>query len=342
MLIKRKNVLNNSEIAAFCQQLTMVISAGLPTYYGIYILKDDAPDDETKNLLEQIYTSMESGRPLHEALKATDMFPGYMIHMIMLGEQTGRLEEVLSSLVSYYERESSIRSNVRSAVAYPLFMTAMMLVVITVLIAKVLPVFSQIYEELGSSLTGIARIMLNISNALNRYMVVLIIAVLILAILAWILSHTDWGRTRLQKNRLSLSIASGRFANCMYLALTSGLDTDQSLELTEELISNPYVRDKIHKCQGLLKDGETFSNALLLSGIFSRMHAGLVTIGSKTGAMDDVMKHITAAYDEESEKLIDHFISVLEPTLVIILCFLVGLILISFLLPLLGIMSSIG
>lgn len=342
MLKKKKNILNNSEIAAFCQQLTMVISAGLPTYYGIYILKDDAPDNETKALLEQIYISMESGRPLHEALKATGMFPSYMIHMIMLGEQTGRLEEVLSSLVSYYERESSIRANVRSAVAYPLFMTAMMLVVITVLVTKVLPVFSQIYEELGSSLTGIARIMLNISNVLNRYMIVLIIVVLVLAILVWILSHTDWGRTRIQKNKLSLSIASGRFANCMYLALTSGLDTDRSLELTEELITNPYIRDKIHKCQELIKDGETFSDALLLSGIFSRMHAGLVTIGSKTGAMDDVMKHITAAYDEESENLIDRFISALEPTLVIILCFLVGLILISFLLPLLGIMSSIG
>lgn len=342
MFKKKKNVLNNSEIAAFCQQLTMVISAGLPTFYGIYILKDDAPDDETKALLEQIYTTMESGKPLHEALKATGMFPGYMIHMIMLGEQTGRLDEVLASLVSYYERESSIRANVRSAVAYPLFMTAMMLIVITVLVTKVLPVFSQIYEELGSSLTGIARIMLNISNVLNRYMIVLIIAFLILAVLAWLICHTGWGRMRLQKNKLSMSIASGRFANSMYLALTSGLDTDRSLELTEELVSNPYIRNKIRRCQDLIKEGESFPNALLLSGIFSRMHAGLVTIGSKTGAMDDVMKHITASYDEEAQKLVDRFISILEPTLVIILCFLVGLILISFLLPLLGIMSSIG
>lgn len=341
-MMKKKNTLKNAEAAAFCQQLSMVIKAGLPVYYGIDILKDDAPDEETGMLLGELYTSMEAGSPLHEALRETGRFPDYMVHMIMLGEQAGRLEEVLTSLVSYYERETSIRSNLRNAVAYPLFMTAMMLVVITVLITKVLPVFAQIYAELGSSLTGTAAIMLNISNLLNRYMGLLVILILIFAVFIWVFCHTNCGKKQLWKNRLSQSISSGRFANCMYLALTSGLDTDQSLELSETLVGNPYIQEKIRKCRDLVKNGETFPHALLHAGIFSQMHAGLISIGSKTGAMDDIMKHISTAYDEESEHLVDRFISALEPTLVIILCFLIGLILISFLLPLLGIMSSIG
>ena len=90
--------LTRSELAVFCQQIAMVVTAGLPTYYGISILKDDAPDPQTAALLGQIYEPMEDGGTLHNALKQTGVFPSYMVHMIELGETTGRLEEVLISL----------------------------------------------------------------------------------------------------------------------------------------------------------------------------------------------------------------------------------------------------
>jgi type IV pilus assembly protein PilC len=102
------------------------------------------------------------------------------------------------------------------------------------------------------------------------------------------------------------------------------------------------MRDKIVRCQEHIRHGESFSEALLDSGIFSKTFASWITIGYKTGGMDDVMLRIGNAYEQETEDRLDHFISILEPTLVIILSLFIGLILISFLLPLLGIMSSIG
>lgn len=337
-----KKALSNAEISAFCQQIAMVIDAGLPTYYGISILMDDAPDHETKALLTQIYQPMESGGTLHDAIEATGVFPKYMVHMVELGEQTGRLEEVLKSLTVYYEREASIRAGIKNSVTYPLIMTIMMIAVIIVLITKVLPVFSQIYEELGSELTGPARVLMNISNTLDRYLIVfvLIFAVLFGAVL--FLYFSGLLRVMFQGRGISLSIAASRFANCMYLALASGLDTDQGLELAYELVDNPYMQEKINKCREHIRHGENFSNSLLLSGIFSRTYASMITIGYKTGAMDEVMEKVGNAYEKEVEDRINRFISVLEPTLVIILSLFIGLILISFLLPLLGIMSGIG
>jgi type IV pilus assembly protein PilC len=340
--MKKKKTLNQLELSAFCQQIAMIIDAGLPTYYGISILRDDAPDEETKALLSEIYEPMESGGSLHSALKNTGVFPEYMVHMIDLGEQTGRLDEVLKSLTSYYEREAAIREGIKHAVAYPLVMTFMMLAVLVVLIAKVLPVFSQIYAELGSGLTGFAQVLMNISTVLNRYMIVLVIIFVVLLVAAIVLYRTGLGRTLFQGKGISMSIAASRFANCMYLALASGLDTDQGLNLAAELVNNPYMHEKITRCQEHIRHGEGFSNALLSAGIFSKTYASRISIGYKTGGMDNVMLKIGTAYEQETEERLDHFISILEPTLVIILSLFIGLILISFLLPLLGIMSSIG
>lgn len=337
-----KKTLSESEISAFCQQVGMVVKAGLPTYYGISILRDEASDEFTRAFLNQIYEPMEKGVTLGAALAETDAFPEYMVDMIRLGEETGRLEEVLDSLSVYYERESDIKAGIRHAVTYPLIMTIMMLVVIVVIITQVVPVFSQIYEQLGSGLTGTALMLMNISNALNKYMLVFIAAVVVIAIAGFVLFKTPTGKVLFQGRGLSMSIASSRFANCMYLALSSGLDTDRSLEMAEKLIDNPYMLEKIKQCKKHIANGQPFIKALLLSGIFSKVYSSMMTIGFKTGSMDDIMHKISIAYEEETDERLRHFISILEPTLIVILSFFIGLILISFLLPLLGIMSSIG
>lgn len=339
---QKKKLLSENEISTFCQQVGMIVKAGLPTYYGIMILRDEANDEYTKSFLNDIYVPMEKGVTLGNAIADTGMFPEYMVDMVRLGEETGRLEEVLDSLSTYYEREADIKASIRHAVTYPLIMTVMMLVVIIVIITQVVPVFSQIYEQLGSGLTGTALMLMNISNVLNNYMLYFIIGVVVLAIAFFLFSGTSFGKILFQGRSLSMTIAASRFANCMYLALASGLDTDRSLEMAEKLIDNPYMLERINKCKEHIKHGESFIKSLLLSGIFSKVYSSLMTIGYKTGSMDEVMHKISIAYEEESDDKLRHFVSVLEPTLIIILSFFIGLILVSFLLPLLGIISSIG
>lgn len=338
----RNKQLTQTEIAVFCQQIALVVNAGLPTYYGISILRDEAADEETAALFDQIYQPMEKGSQMHEALRATGRFPEYMIHMIELGEATGRLEEVLSSLSKYYEREAEIRNGIQKAITYPLIMTVMMIAVILVLIAKVLPVFSQIYAELGSELTGFARMLMRISNLINRYMIVFVIAFVVLFVFGLLIYQTDIGRVLFQGKKYAMTIAASRFANCMYLALVSGLDTDRGLELAEALVNNPHMQMRIQLCKKHMKNGDSFDRALLQSGVFSQIYASWIAIGYKTGDMDAVMQRISLAYEKDSDDQLNRMISALEPTLVIILCVFIGLILISLLLPLLGIMSSIG
>lgn len=342
MFNKKKTQLNDMELAAFCKQIGMIVSAGLPAYQGISILMDDTDNEATLQLLSDLFTPMQEGSALSFALRETGLFPEYMVHMIELGEETGRLEESLLSLSFYYEREAAIHNSIKHAVTYPLIMIIMMLAVIVVLVAKVLPVFTQIYEELGSEITGFGQVLIHISSLLNRYMLVFVVAFFVILLLGLLTCHFHLGQKFFQRRRLSQMIASSRFANCMYLVLASGLDTDHGLLLASQLMNNPYMQEKIHACQQLIKDGGGFSKSVLASGIFSKMYSSWITIGETTGGMDDVMKQICESYEEETDETIGHYISILEPTLVIILSLIIGLILISFLLPLLAIMSSIG
>ena len=172
---------------------------------------------------------------------------------------------------------------------YAAVMTFLMIAVILVLIAKVVPVFSKVYAELGSELTGTTRTLLHISTILNHYMLGFIIAFLVLLIICMILYHTDLGRVLFLGQKLAMTVASGRVANCLYLVLSSGLDSNIGLTLACELVNNPHMQALIDKCHENIRHGESFDKALLLSGIFSQMYASWIAIGSRTGEMESIV-----------------------------------------------------
>lgn len=341
-MLGKRNMLSDSQLASFCQQIGMVIKAGLPTHYGISILLDEASDEKTIAFLKQIYIPMEKGATLCSAIADTGVFPEYMVRMIGLGEETGRLEEVLDSLAIYYEKETDIHIGIKHAITYPLILAFLLLLVISIVMTQVIPVFASVYEIIGATPSSLAYRIIQISEYLNRYFFLFTVLFIIIMIAGFLLYKTALGKALFQGKGLSMTIASNRFANCMYMTLASGLDTDRGLELAASLVDNPYMVERIHMCQSHMKHGETFGKAIIQSGIFSKIYGSLISLGEKTGSMDNVMLRIGQAYEEETEYRIRRSISILEPTLIIILSLFIGLIILTFLLPLLGVMSSIG
>ena len=334
-LFQKSKLLSDAEISALCQQLCMVVKAGLPIHYGISILRDQAVDEKTYQLYNQIYTPMERGVSLYAAISDMHCFPTYMMEMIHLGEETGRIEDVLESLTIYYEREHEIRTNIRRALIYPMVMTYFMIIVLSIVLSQIVPVFSNLYTELIGELSGLALLLIQISNLLNNYSLIFILLLILMMVGGMMLYRSAFGKTLFQGKGISMSIARSRFANCMHLALASGLDTEQSLDLAMRLVDNPYMVDKIEKCQLHIHHGETFTSALLHAGVFSKIYSGLLLIGAKTGSMVDVMKRISQAYEEETDYKLRRSVLILEPSLIVILSIFIGLILFTFILPLL-------
>ena len=271
-----------------------------------------------------------------------------MIHMAEIGEASGRLDDVLQSLSEYYVRSDALTRGIRSAVAYPMVMVVMMFAVIIILIVEVMPVFQNVFHQLGSEMSAFAQGILGIGNAISRYSAV-ILGVLAAAILVFLLLRlTPKGRAVLAAlyafffRSLSQTIASGRFASAMSLMLESGMDVDSALDMTLELVEDARTREKNTPHSGLYARRRAVFRRRRQRGDVLGVNARMLTVGFRTGALDTVMRSIARSYDEQVERKITGILSVLEPVLVAVLSLIVGMILLSVMLPLMGIMSAIG
>ena len=344
------SLLTPTELSAFCAQITMVLKAGIGIGEGVGVMLEDVKNLQSRETLTVIHEKVMGGAPFFKALEAVGVFPEYLINMTEIGEKTGKLDDVMDSLVAYYEREEAISQSIKSAVRYPMVMIAIMLLVIGVVVVRVLPVFNEVFRDLGSEMTGFARTVMDMGSSIGAYSMAFVIALAALVAAFLLIRGTSGGRARWQaftaKFPLTRSfyskIASGRFASAMSLMLSSGFDPDESLDMVYRLTDNPVVKNKIDICRTQLAEGFTFSDALVHAELFSGIYARMVTVGFKTGSIDTVMKKLAERYENDIDIRISGIISILEPTLVAVLSIIVGLILLSVMLPLMGVMSSIG
>ena len=341
--------LSNDEVAAFCSQMGMILTSGISSIEGIHLMLEESGDPEEQALLGKVNDKLVETGNFYEALECTKAYPDYMLQMVQIGEDTGKLDEVMKALATHYERESAIARSIRSAITYPLVMIVMMILVILVLITKVMPVFQQVFRQLGSEMTGFSKAVLDLGNLISRYSVVLAVLLVLIVALILYFSKTKSGRrqfsgflTHFGATRSYIErIASCRFASGMALTLSSGMNPDQCIEYAERLTDNAALSAKLSDCRKRMDEGGELSASLSESGIFSGIYARMASIGSRTGVIDEVMQEIADKYQEEIDRRLTGIIAALEPALVIILSLIIGMILLSVMLPLMGIMTNL-
>lgn len=348
--MKKIKPLNNEEIASFCGQMGMLLAAGIAPGDGVTVLLRDATDNEAVWILTTIEQQLRQGCKLHDALNETGCFPHYVVEMTAIGEESGTLDEVMNSLAAYYEREENIADNIKSAVTYPFIMIFMMLLVITVLLTKVLPIFNKVFVQLGTEMSGLSESLLKLGDNINKGSVAILIFLAVLLLLIIWFRNSKRGRKVLLSLLAHLpltrdfydQVAAGRFASALALSFASGMDTYTGLSMARDLVENKALEAKIDKVVELLKNQYTFAEALGKVEIFSTLYTRMISIGFKSGNLDTVLFKISDNYEAETDRKLHHMLSVIEPTLVIILSLIVGFILLSVILPLMSIMSSIG
>lgn len=348
--MRKNHKLSGPEVAIFCEQMAIMMRAGISVREGLAILISDTKDESGKAILQQIMDLCMKGNPLNEGIEATGVFPEYVVNMLRMGEQAGATESVLQALADYYNRENMISDHAKSAIRYPMIMIGMMAVVILVLIIRVLPIFNEVFEQLGSEISGFSRTMMNVGSVLKNYAAVFVGIILVLLVLIILCLKTRTGRRISRKfmshffltKGLLYHMAAGRFASGMALARGGGLDIYTSLDMTSELVENDKMQEKILACKNHIREGADFSEAVKKEGIFSNLHSKMISVGTKAGEEDKVLKKVADDYERETSDRLYSIVSILEPTLVIILSLIVGLILLSVILPLMGIMSTIG
>ena len=311
-----------SQLSAFCLQISLLLEAAVPLDEGFSIMAEDAAEEKEKAMLLYMAEGAELGDPCFKVLEDTGVFPAYVVRMAKLGQETGTLDQMMKSLSDYYEKEDRLIKAVKNAVTYPAMMILMLLVVLFVLFVKVMPIFSKVYEQLGAEMSPVAQSAIRLGG---------------------IFSGVAQNVIRQIKNRskIAQAIAKRRFTAVLSLTLRSGLEFEKGLELAGGLAENDVISEQLKKCSEKLELGESYYDALKETGMFSGFYIQMIKVGTRSGHLDSVMEEISNDYEEIADTAIDNMIARFEPTIVAVLAVSVGLVLLSVMLPLAGVLSAI-
>ena len=339
--MSKKHYLSNEDISILCSELASVVSSGLTITDGILVILQDDEDKRKAALLEKILGSVEQGSSITKAFAKTGAFPNYFLKMLEVGETTGRLDTVFASLSEYYAGIEEISISVKSAVTYPAILLIVVFAVIILLSVYVLPIFADVFAQLGLTLPESAQWIMNTGGVISNVAVFIIgtlAFIIILGVLLYNLvrpfrkavihavSHTKTAKT----------LYAARFSAALSMTLSSGLD------MCENLLENDYMREKLTECRKKMTDGKAFVEALSETGIFSAVNMRMISIAFSTGTLDKTMATIADNAEKKVSAVIQNVVARFEPTMVIIMAVAVGFILLSVMIPLMGVMTVIG
>lgn len=345
-----RQILTNSELSVFSQQLSMILHSGISVLEGISILRDDTPQGEGRDILSGICESLETTGDLAPALRESQVYPDYFVKMTEIGERSGTLEEVMASLSDHYARQDALMRSIKEALVYPAVLLGMLLAVLAVLMTQVMPVFQEVFEQLGMEMIGVSAAVFGLCNVLQRISVILLL-LFAAAVLGCLMAlRTGKGRRLLVKaffhlplgRRVSEGMDCSRFCTALSLAIHSGLDMDEGFHLAAGLCGQEAFCKKTRQAGTLISQGNDLADALRDSGIITGLNARMVSIGFRTGSAETALNRIAAGCLEEADQRIGAALGALEPTLTAILSILTGAVLVSVMLPLLGVMANIG
>lgn len=342
--------LDHSRIAFFCQGLALLLHSGIRLADGVFLLAEEA-DGELGSLLKTLGTALDNGIPLSQAMEDSGAFPVSVAGMTAVGEETGRLEEVLSSMGRFYEQRYQSSGRIRHALTYPSILFLLMLGVIGVLLIKVLPVFDGVYASLGSRLTGVAAGLLHLGRLLEGMLPLLLALLGAGAVLALMYKLCAPFRERLRgwlnawlgdKGPLK-KYNDALFARALSMGLASALPIEEAVARAQKLLADiPGAASRCRKCAERLCGGASLADAMGEAGFLSPAQCRILSVGLGQGSGDAVMEQIADRLMAEADENLERAVSRVEPAMVLIASCMVGLILLAVMLPLANIMSTIG
>ena len=340
--------LSNKELFHFCKQFSIILHSSTTITDALLILRDESVTPEGAAFMMSLHDRYEETHGFALTLQESGAFPESMVQYVYLGEFNGRLDEVMNTLADYYEQEIEISAQIRSAVTYPLIMLGMMLTIVVILLTKILPVFAQVFRQMGLEIGGVSGWLLNLGKgmAAHQNIFLAVLALILCGVLFLVFSET--GKELLRDfvcafpafQEVRTAIDYSRLCRGISMGLRSDLSPEDSIEMARYLVTIPAINEKLHLASDLIRESNSYAGSLIQSGLFTGVNASLVSIGFHNGKQDQTMEYLANRYQEDSTNLIGHAISILEPSIVVVMTILVGFVLVSVMLPLLEILTE--
>jgi len=330
------------DVVILTRQFSTMIDAGLPVVQCLGILGEQ---QEKKNLRENLLAvkeSVEGGKTLSESMaQFPKLFSQLYISLVEAGETGGVLDVVFNRLATYIEKVAKLKAKVKSAMVYPAIVSAVAVLVISVILIFVIPVFSDLFAEMGHALPLPTQIVVGVSHFLRDNVPYVFVAAVALFFAIRYARKTEKGR--LLSDRMSLKlpvfgillrkVAIAKFSRTLSTMVASGVPILESMQIVARTAGNKVVENAILKARESISQGKTIVEPLRESGVFPGMVTQMISVGEATGELDKMLEKIADFYDEEVDRAVDALTSMLEPVMMVVLGSIIGAIVISMYLP---------
>lgn len=339
------------DLAIFTRQFSVMIDAGLPLVQCLEILGAQQADKGFQKIIGAVRSDVEQGATLQTALsKHPKAFNDLYVNMVGAGEAGGILDLILQRLSGYIEKSVKLTSKVKGAMTYPITVIIIAIVVVAIIMVKVIPVFSAMYEGMGSSLPFATTICIMLSNVLINYSYLVVIFIVLAVVGTKQYYKTVNGKLFIDSLLLKIPIigdmlrkvAVARFCRTLGTLTSSGVPILEGMEITARTAGNVVIQNAIMKSREAVEQGRNIAGPLAETKVFPPMVIQMVGVGEATGALDAMLSKVADFYEDEVDNAVAAMTSMMEPLIIAILGGVIGFIVVAMYLPIFNLANVMG
>lgn len=345
----RKKV-KTRDLAVFCKQFGSILRAGVPIIQALDMLAEQMENKTLQTALKEAQTHVQKGGTLADAFKLNpEIFPPILYNMVAAGEMSGKLEVCFERLATQFEKDGYIQAKIKSAMTYPIVVLVVIGVVVAIMMIKVIPTFSEMFEEMGTKLPGATQMLVNFSDFLVHkwWLLLIIIAGIVVGIKFFKVTPTGqqfFGSLALKMpvfGNLSIKTAAATFARTFSTLLASGISLIDAVDQTAKVMKNKVIRDKLMECKSQVAKGVPLSKPIKDMDIFPVMLPQMMHIGEETGNIEDMMVKVADYYEEEVDLAVESLSAAMEPLIMVVLAGVVGVIVVAIYSPIMSMYDAV-
>jgi type IV pilus assembly protein PilC len=339
------------EFLIFNQELATLLKAGMPLVQSLEILRQRVPNPLFKSVLDDVHERVRGGSSLSDAFEAHgELFPRVYMASLLAGEKSGSLEQVIRRYVAYVKVVNGVKRKTVSALVYPLILLVLSIVVVGIIVLRVVPGFSGFYAQLDAELPWSTQVIVAVSEFALAYFALLVLGLgaAIAAGYAWIGSPAN--RQRFDRwllgvpalGPISRKFSTSQAARTLATLLGGGIPLVNAIEVSARAIQNKHMAHELHAAAQQVREGRSFSGAMLESGAFPDVAVKMVEVGESTGALQDMLNSLAEFYDEEIETNLGRFVTMVEPALLVLMGIVIAGLLLALYMPLFQLSAAVS
>lgn len=338
----RSQTLTVNDVALMTRQLATLLVAGLPLVDALGVLMDQMEKKSTKGLLADVREAIRSGASYSAVLERypRDFSPIY-VHMVRAGEASGALDQILFRLAEFLEKQLALKHKVTNAILYPAIMLVVGTLVLFFLVTFVVPKITAVFAHSKQALPWPTIVLMEVSRFCSDYWMVLLGMMLAVIWTVRRVKNTEAGQMMTDRLLLRLPligqvarmVSISRLASTLATMLSSGVQLLEALDVSKRVMNNRVLEQAVEEARQNIREGETIAEPLKRSGQFPPLVTHMISVGEKSGEMEEMLRRIGQIYDGEVDRVITRFTSLLEPVMIVVMGVIVLFIVVAILLP---------